>query len=159
MSSLDPIYKYRQPLPDIATSGQPTESQIVAIAAAGYPVIINLALHDDPRYSLRDEAATVRSAGMEYIHIPVKFDGPTQADLQTFFEAMDKHSGGKIWIHCAANIRVSVFLGLYLVIRKSEAQEIAFEQLVSLWQPDAVWSAFITESLANRSLRTVGGRP
>jgi hypothetical protein len=35
--------------------------------------VINLALHNDARYSLRDEAATVRELGMRYIHIPVQF--------------------------------------------------------------------------------------
>lgn len=39
---------------------------MAAIAAAGYDVVINLALHDDPRYSLKDEAASVRALGLEY---------------------------------------------------------------------------------------------
>ena len=65
------IHNYRQAAPDVGTSGQPREDQPVAIAAEGYDVIINLALHDDPRYSLNDERASVEALGIEYVHIPV----------------------------------------------------------------------------------------
>ncbi len=33
----------------VMTSGQPSEAQLAAIAAAGYEVVINLGLHDDKR--------------------------------------------------------------------------------------------------------------
>ena len=58
--SITEIHNYRQASADLATSGQPREEQLGPIAAAGYDVIINLALHDDPRYSLRDEAGRSR---------------------------------------------------------------------------------------------------
>ncbi|MBF0462114.1 MAG: hypothetical protein HQL87_12035 [Magnetococcales bacterium] len=62
------------PLSDsLATAGQPSEGQLAAVAAAGFAVVINLALHDDPRYSLPDEAKTVADLGMEYIHSMFKF--------------------------------------------------------------------------------------
>src|SRR5688572_15738560 len=101
------IHQYRQAAPDVATSGQPREEQFSAIAAAGYEVVINLALHDDPRYSVSDEAATVRALGLEYVHIPVLFDGPSDQDLVKFFDAMDARKGRQLWLHCAANLRVT----------------------------------------------------
>ena len=58
-NSVGDIYNYREAAPDLATSGQPREDQLVAIAEAGYDVVINLALRDDPRYSLKDEASSV----------------------------------------------------------------------------------------------------
>ena len=73
----------------LSTSGQPTEAQISELAKEGYDVIINLALHDDPRYSLPDETAYVGSLGMQYIHIPVQFDAPLKSDLVAFFKAME----------------------------------------------------------------------
>lgn len=48
------IYAYRQASPDIATSGQPRDPHFAAIAAAGYTTVVNLGLHDDKRYALRD---------------------------------------------------------------------------------------------------------
>src|SRR5450631_651317 len=142
------VYNYRAVDESLATSGQPSVAQLDAIAKAGFTTIINLALHDDPRYSLPDEPGTVRSLGLAYVHIPVQFAAPTEADLVAFFEAMDAHRGKKVWIHCAANMRVSAFVGLYRVIKQGWQPERAFELMHGLWQPDEVWSSFISTMLA-----------
>lgn len=144
------IYNYRPADAHLATSGQPTERQLASIAAAGFSVVINLALHDDPRYSLPDEARSVESLGMDYVHIPVKFAAPTPDDLNAFFDAMERHRGRRIWIHCAANMRVSAFLGLYRVLRQGCERGRAFELMNGLWQPNAVWAAFIASSLTGQ---------
>jgi len=147
--ALSGIYKVRSVDESLCTSGQPTVAQLQEIAAAGFKTIINLALHDDPRYSLPDEAGTVRSLGMGYVHIPVQFSAPTKQDLAQFLAAMRAHVGQKVWVHCAANIRVSVFLGLYRVIEQGWEREVAFAQLSELWQPDDVWSVFIESALGS----------
>jgi len=148
-NTLSGIYNYRAVDEAIGTSGQPTVAQLAGIAQAGYRTVINLALHDDPRYSLPDEAGTVRSLGMDYVHIPVQFATPTEADLKAFFAAMDAHGGEKVWVHCAANMRVSAFLGLYRVLRQGWPRDKAFELMRGLWEPNEVWSAFIAKALAN----------
>jgi protein tyrosine phosphatase (PTP) superfamily phosphohydrolase (DUF442 family) len=147
MSRLSQIYQYRQATPALATSGQPREEQLADIAAAGYEVVINLALHDDPRYSLRDEAASVRALGLEYVHIPVQFGAPTEADLASFFKTMDTYKERRVWLHCAANMRVTAFLGLYRRLRDKWLEDRAFALMDEVWEPDAVWSAFIRAQL------------
>ena len=147
-TSVGDIYNYRQATPMLATSGQPREDELQAIAKAGYDVIVNLALHDDPRYSLSDEAASVKALGLEYVHIPVQFGAPTETDLVAFFEAMDRHKGRRVWVHCAANMRVTAFLGLFWHIREGQPERSAFALLREIWQPDAVWSEFIASQLA-----------
>ena len=52
---------------------------------------------------------------MRYVHIPVQLSAPTHTDLLEFFEVMARHEGEKTWVHYAANMRVSAFLGLYLI--------------------------------------------
>jgi uncharacterized protein (TIGR01244 family) len=142
------IRNFRQVTPSLATSGQPSETDLAEIARAGYDVIVNLALHDDPRYSLPDEAAAVASLGIEYIHIPVKFDTPTDSDLEQFFAAMKRIEHRRAWVHCAANFRVSAFLGLYWTLAKGWPVDRAFALMESLWQPNPVWSQFIATRLA-----------
>jgi len=146
-NSIHEIYNYRQAAPDLATSGQPDEDELAAIAAAGYHVVINLALHDDPRYSLRDEAASVQNLGLEYIHIPVVFSAPTESDLLKFFDAMARHQHQRVWVHCAANKRVSAFVGLYRCLREGWPEHRAFALMRDVWQPDPVWSTFIASQL------------
>ncbi|MDP3761024.1 MAG: protein tyrosine phosphatase family protein [Ramlibacter sp.] len=148
--SLAAIHNWRPVDESLATSGQPTMEQLGTIAGAGFTTVINLALHDDARYSLADEAGAVRELGMAYEHIPVQFAAPTEGDLLAFFAAMDAHRGEKVWVHCAANMRASVFLGLYRVLRQGWARDKAFDVMDSLWEPDEVWAGFIERILAKR---------
>src|SRR2546426_7654127 len=115
--SVNDIYNFRQVSADLASSGQPREHQLAAIAEAGYNVIINLALHNDPRYSLPDEAGSGQALGLDYIHIPVQFGAPAGSDLEKFFYAMEQHAGERVWGHFAPNMRVSALLGLYRALR------------------------------------------
>ena len=141
----------------LLTSGQPNEDQLADAARQGCTVVINLALHDDPRYSLRDEPATVRDLGMQYIHIPVQFANPTEENLLAFCAAMDAHDGEKTLVHCAANYRVTAFVGLYRIIRKGWPPDEAWEPMRSVWQPDQVWTTFIAEMLAHHARPTPAG--
>jgi uncharacterized protein (TIGR01244 family) len=147
---LDEIYNYRQVDERLSTSGQPTDAQLAEIADAGFQTVVNLALHDDPRYSLPDEPGSVQALGMRYIHIPVQFKAPTEADLDEFFAAMDAHQGERVWVHCAANWRVSAFVGLYRVLRQGWEREQAFALQRNLWEPDEVWAPFIEAMLNQR---------
>lgn len=141
------IYNYREVDPKLSTSGQPSERQLRAVASAGFEVVINLALHTDPRYSLPDEPGLVRSLGMHYIHIPVRFDSPTEGDLLAFFAALERHAHQKILVHCAANKRATAFLGLFRMIRQGWSAEAAFALMRSVWEPDAIWSSFMAAML------------
>src|SRR3954471_24907015 len=116
----DDIYNYRKVDASLSTSGQPTEAQLRALAADDFKVVINLALHNDPKYSLPDEAGLVRSLGLTYTHIPVQFAEPTTQNLLDFFKAMDENANRKTLVHCAANYRVTAFLGLYRAIRLNQ---------------------------------------
>jgi protein tyrosine phosphatase (PTP) superfamily phosphohydrolase (DUF442 family) len=150
MVALHAIRNFRQASADVATSGQPRSEHFTAMANAGYVAVINLARHDDPRYSLPDEAGDVRAVKMDYIHIPVQFANPTEGDLKAYMDAMDTYDGRKIWVHCAANMRVTAFLGLYRALRQGWEQARAFEVMRSVWEPDEVWTAFIAGALARK---------
>jgi uncharacterized protein (TIGR01244 family) len=138
---------FRQVDESLLTAGQPNEAQLADAAREGVKVVINLALHDDPRYSLADEAGCVRGLGMDYVHIPVQFNAPTEDNLRAFIAAMDAHRGAKVLVHCAANYRVTAFVGLYRVLCDGWATEKAFEPMRSVWEPDVVWKQFIATML------------
>ncbi len=146
-STLQSIFQYRELSENLATAGQPDEAQLEALAGAGFEAVINLALHDDPRYSLPDEAGTVAALGMRYFHIPVAFAAPSAADLATFFNVMAQVDGRKLLIHCAQNKRVPVFIALYRILKQAWSQTDAFAAMQAVWQPDPVWERFIQDSL------------
>jgi len=47
-------------------------------------------------------------------------------------------------------MRVSAFVGLYRVQRQGWPVADAFALMHEIWQPDAVWSAFIESQLAKK---------
>ena len=145
-SPLSDIYNMLPLAEDLGTAGQPTSAQLAAIKEAGYDVVINLATGTTPR-DLPNEADVVTAQGMEYIHIPVIWDNPTEADLARFFEAMDATQDKKRFVHCIANMRVSAFVFLYRVLRQGMPLEAARATMTQIWQPNAIWQQFINEAL------------
>lgn len=125
----------------LATAGQPSEAQLRELAAQGFQVVINLGLND-PRYCLPDEAGLVVDLGMEYHHIPVKFDQPDAQDLMRFFQLLQASRERKVLAHCAANYRVSVFVSLYGQVYLGWTLQQAIEHVRDIWEPDAVWRQF-----------------
>ena len=126
----------------LGTAGQPTEAQLGDVAAAGYAAVVNLGLLD-PKYCLPDEAGVVAALGLEYRHIPVRFDAPTLEDFRAFVATMDAWSGEKVFVHCAANFRVSAFVALYGELRLGWPRARADALAHRLWQPNDVWRAFL----------------
>jgi protein tyrosine phosphatase (PTP) superfamily phosphohydrolase (DUF442 family) len=135
--------KHFIPIDDrLATAGQPTEAQLGEVAAAGFQAVINLGLLD-PGYCLPDEAGLVASLGLTYKHIPVKFDKPALEDLRTFIAAMDALRDRRVFVHCAANYRVSVFVALWCELRLGWPRARADRHVQRLWKPSPGWALFL----------------
>jgi len=129
----------------LATGGQPSEQQIRELTAAGFDVVVNLGLLD-PRYCLADEAGLVESLGVAYFHIPVDFKAPRSEDLETFFNVMEGSRGKHVFVHCAANYRVSSFVALYGQAKLGWSVEDADAHIRRVWEPNDVWVGFIEAS-------------
>ncbi|MBD3237595.1 MAG: methyltransferase domain-containing protein [Candidatus Eisenbacteria bacterium] len=152
MSAIEQIHAYRRISPDLATAGQPTGDQIEALAAAGFEVVINLLPASDER-ALSDECARVCRHGMTYVYVPVVWGAPTAEALYAFIDALRFYRGRRIFAHCAANLRVSVFLALYRVIERGWNWRAAAADLRRIWRPNEIWSEFISEILREREIR------
>lgn len=126
----------------VATAGQPTETQYSVIATTGYQTVINLALKESTN-ALIDEETIATSLGLEYIHIPVFWDNPTLENFQEFVQVMNVRTDRKIFIHCAANKRVSAFMYLYHRIDDRLDEATAKLDLAKIWIPNKVWQTFI----------------
>ncbi len=126
---------------NVYTSGQPSPSQFMDIADAGFTSVINLAMPDSTN-ALPDEGGFVSEAGMNYFHIPVPFGAPTRAHLSLFLKLMKALEKDKIWVHCALNWRVSAFMYHYQknVLNLSESERVP---MLESWQPDEVWQEFL----------------
>jgi protein tyrosine phosphatase (PTP) superfamily phosphohydrolase (DUF442 family) len=148
-ADLTTIYNFRRLSGSLISSGQPTEEELAAVAAAGVEVVINLALHET-YYSLPDERHTAEELGMVYEHIPVMWDNPQRADFEAFCDAMERHADRRVYVHCAANFRASAFIMLYRVLRLNWRPEDALPDMDAIWQPYDAWPAFIESILKLR---------
>ena len=126
----------------ITTSGQPTEAQLAAIAALGVRHIVNLGLHSHEK-ALPDEAKTAAGLGMTYVHIPVDFQNPTEADFGRFCSVMDELRDVPVHVHCIANYRVSAFFYRYRRDMPGVDEAGARAEMERIWHPQGVWAAFI----------------
>ena len=132
----------------IVTAGQPTASQYPVIAVAGYQTVINLALEESAN-ALPNEGAIANSLGLEYIHIPVLWEAPTLDNFEEFVRVMSQRNDRQIFVHCAANKRVSAFMYLYHQIVDGIDEATAQLSLAKIWVPNLVWQTFINLTLAD----------
>jgi protein tyrosine phosphatase (PTP) superfamily phosphohydrolase (DUF442 family) len=139
---LDDIFNYVAISDRIGTSGQPTKKQFAAIKSAGFSTVINL-LPADSENALKGEPDVVRGLGLDYVYIPVDFKGPTENDFTQFVEAMQAHQDSKVWVHCAVNARVSVFVARYRNEVEGLDRESTREPIAQVWEPWGVWTKFL----------------
>jgi putative acetyltransferase len=147
-TALSEIYQFRAVGEKIGTAGQPTESQLRMVREAGFQVVVNLALPTSDN-ALANEGSLVTGLGMSYVHIPVDFKAPTDGDFQAFCRVMEAFDDRPVFVHCAANMRVSAFVFLYRVLRQRAPVSEAESDLHAIWQLDEVWTRFIHDQLIN----------
>jgi len=136
------IYNYRAVKPWLHTSGQPTTQQLKAIHDRGFEHIINLA-PSSAENALPNEAEFLAQIGAKYTHIPVDFKRPSEADFEKFVGLMQDNEEKQIWVHCAANMRVSAFIYRYRrdVLKEGDAE--VRKDLYSIWDPMGGWPRFL----------------
>ncbi len=142
---LQKIYNFLLINERLATSGQPKPEQFVAIAEAGYEMVVNL-LPDGSEAYFPGEEALVRSLSLSYHRISVIWTAPTRENLDEFYEQMKQNEKKKLYIHCAANMRVSAFTYLWRVKNGEDPLE-ALADMHDIWIPDGVWATFIESNL------------
>ena len=146
---LNQIFNYQKIDDQLSTSGQPSEGEFELIKGAGFQTVINLAPHDAEN-SLRDEAGLLRNLSLDYIHIPVDFFKPNETDFSTFRTVMDNHRAEKVWVHCAANMRLSAFLFRYRTEKIGVDRSLKKHELNRIWEPFDFWKPFLSGDLRNK---------
>ena len=141
--NLKKIFNYYK-VPDLfETSGQPNNKQLISIANGGYEVVINLAPNTTIEGRVINEKDILKSNNITYIHIPVDFNNPLDEDFNKFVAALEENKHKKIWVHCAANMRVSAFVFKYRRDVLGLSQKNIERDLKAIWIPNKAWSFFL----------------
>ncbi len=144
--TLEEIHGFVQISEKIATAGQPTAEQFAEIKAAGYEVVVNLAMPNSTN-AIANEKELVETHGMEYVYLPVVWEKPTLNDIDRFFKTLEMNSERSIFVHCALNMKVSAFMYLYRRIQQGVSDDVAIETMNQIWTPNDTWQAFIDQVL------------
>jgi protein tyrosine phosphatase (PTP) superfamily phosphohydrolase (DUF442 family) len=136
------IFAWRRIGPRLTSSGQPSEAELADIHDLGVSHVVNLGLHSHER-ALPDEAGSVAALSMRYIHLPVDFTEPREADYARFRETMQKLAGETVHVHCIANLRVSAFLYRYRRDELGVPDAAALADLEALWRPGGAWARLV----------------
>lgn len=130
----------------LASSGQPSQTELEAVAGAGVGRVIYLAFGDHDT-ALSGEDRIVRDLGLQFVHIPVVWSAPSVADFELFSAVMAQSEGINTLVHCQVNWRASSFVFLYRVIVQDVPMDDAVLALNSIWTPSDVWRTFIVSVL------------
>lgn len=141
-AELSEISNYREYSPVFASSGQPSKTELDALAAAEYERIIYIAFSTSGK-ALENEDDIVKNLGMDYVHIPVIWDAPSNADFYAFADVMQRYPDKKTLLHCQVNYRASAFSFLYRVLYQDVSVAEAKADMNSVWQPNEVWRDLI----------------
>jgi protein tyrosine phosphatase (PTP) superfamily phosphohydrolase (DUF442 family) len=142
------LYNYRQNTDLISSSGAVTQACFDELSKAHYQLVINL-LPESSDKSLPDEQNIVEKQQIQYVHIPVDFNAPTEQNYQDFCSVLRSHPTQKIHIHCAANYRASAFFSAYFIESGFWTQAKAKSFLLDIWDPEQypVWKTFLNTHL------------
>ncbi len=132
----------------LVSSGQISSSHIASLPDEQIELVINLTVEDTDLNAR--EGFEITALGIDYLHIPVDWDNPTERNLQLFMRTLDAAGDQKVLVHCFANYRASAFIYLYRTLKQGVAPEIARKDLDAVWPKQAwerypQWQAFITE--------------
>ncbi len=150
---LEDVRAYLKISEDLSTSGQVEYKHIESIKKAGFDMVINLAPADKVRNAM--EGFLVTEQGMTYVQIPVSWENPALRDLDLFFDLMEANKDRKVYVHCFANMRVSVFVYLYRTLQLGVSEEEARMDRAKIWDPstEAQWEKFIEQAQSRSTHR------
>jgi protein tyrosine phosphatase (PTP) superfamily phosphohydrolase (DUF442 family) len=110
-----------QALPNVVTGGQPSQSHLEALKAAGTAVIFNIRPHAEPHPM--DEPAAVQALGMEYVNVPVGGRDLNDATLDQVREVLRTNRGRTVFFHCVSANRVGGAMIPFLMLDEGMEEE------------------------------------
>ena len=114
-----------QPLPELATSGQPGPQHFAALKAAGVQVIFDIRDPMEPRPF--DEPSVVRGLGMRYENVSVRQGALDDAMMEAVLAVLRTHADKPMLLHCASANRVGGVLIPYLILDHGMSEDDAVQ--------------------------------
>lgn len=125
LAALKGVVNAAQPLPNLATAGQPGPAHFEALRAAGAQVIFDIRDPMEPRPL--DEPETVRRLGMEYVNVPVQHGALDDTVMEEALAILRRNADRPMLLHCASANRVGGVLIPYFILDRGMSEDDAVE--------------------------------
>src|SRR5262245_34270643 len=131
----------------VACAGATKAEAIPEIKKMGFASVINLRLANEPGADIDAEAAAVKAAGMNFIHIPMSSQSPDPAAIDTFLKTVTTKANEPAFIHCASGNRAAAMWFIKRVQIDGWTQERAAEEAAGLGLTNPVLKQFVVDYL------------
>jgi len=135
----------------LVTSGQPTPASLKHLRAEGFEAVVYLAPFSVPD-AVADEPQILRGQDIEFVHVPIRFDAPTAADVQAVGAALERLKGRRTLVHCQVNMRASTMTFLYRVLQRGESPQAAWSDVTKVWVPRGPWQRLVNSELSRHGI-------
>jgi protein tyrosine phosphatase (PTP) superfamily phosphohydrolase (DUF442 family) len=114
-----------EPLPGLATGGQPAEAHLRALHDAGVAVVLDI--RDPMEARPFDEGAAAGRIGMRYVNVPITSGALSDESMDRILAVLRNRSEGAVFFHCASGNRVGGPLIAHLVLDNGMDEDDAVE--------------------------------
>lgn len=116
LGALNGVLNAREPVPGLATGGQPTAEHMRALKQAGAAAVIDMRDPMEPQPI--DPRTAVEQAGLSYINIPVSHSVPEDATLDLVRSTLKRlrTDGKPVFAYCNSGNRVGAVLIPYFML-------------------------------------------
>jgi len=125
LTALSGVLNAREPIPGLATGGQPAVAHFAALKDAGCNVVVDT--RDPMEEQPFDPPAVVRAAGLTYVNIPVSHganeDSTFDAVRRTLSQVAASHQG--VFVYCNSGNRVGAAVLPYLMLDRGLEEDAA----------------------------------
>jgi protein tyrosine phosphatase (PTP) superfamily phosphohydrolase (DUF442 family) len=125
LGALAGVANASEPLPGLATGGQPAEAHLRALRDAGAAVVLDI--RDPMEARPFDEVAAVGGIGMRYINVPVTSGALSDETMERILAVLRNRSENAVFLHCASGNRVGGPLIAHLVLDNGMDEDDAVE--------------------------------
>jgi protein tyrosine phosphatase (PTP) superfamily phosphohydrolase (DUF442 family) len=132
--------------PTLVTAGQPTAKALAGLGQLGFEAVIYLAPGTVPD-AVSNEAEILRAQGIEFVHLPIPFNAPSEAHFMAVSSALQRLAGKKVLVHCQVNRRASAMVFLHRAITLREEPLAAYAFVSRVWSPEGPWRALVVDLL------------
>ena len=106
-SSVPGITNFAQVETTVACAGAVTPEAVAGIKKMGFASIINLRLDTEKGADIEAEAAAAKTAGINFVHLPLSGSMPDPAVADRFLKVIAEPGNQPAFIHCASGNRAA----------------------------------------------------